>query len=225
MEDIKTDYDAMRYMRGRAREIGFSHFMVARAAGPADRRLGDLVRISSWPPELLMAYDDAGLLRSSTVSDEVTTHALPVWWDLAERDAQDTAEESKTCFDMFADHDMCRHLAFTVSDGTGTRWVVSFSGSGERPDDPTTNDLHLMAVHLVERLRVINPNSENRIHLTDRQAEVMQLIAAGKTSDEIGVILGISDRTVDGYAAEACQRLDSVTRAQAVAEAIRQGMI
>ena len=61
--------------------------------------------------------------------------------------------------------------------------------------------------------------------LTPRQLECLTRIANGETSGEIGEALGLSKRTVDHYVLDACIRLGSRNRAQAVAKAISDGLI
>ena len=63
------------------------------------------------------------------------------------------------------------------------------------------------------------------IRLTPRQLECLTRIAAGETSAEIAVALGLSKRTVDHYVTHACARLGVRKRAQAVAKVIRSRLI
>lgn len=61
--------------------------------------------------------------------------------------------------------------------------------------------------------------------LTPRQIECLAWARDGKSSGDIGLILGISARTVDGHVAEACARLEVRTRVQAVAMATQLGYL
>ncbi|WP_313515136.1 MULTISPECIES: helix-turn-helix transcriptional regulator [Brevundimonas] len=61
--------------------------------------------------------------------------------------------------------------------------------------------------------------------LSPRQMECLRLAADGNSSPEIALLLGISRRTVDQRIAEACDRLQVRNRTQAVAEAVRLGLI
>ena len=61
--------------------------------------------------------------------------------------------------------------------------------------------------------------------LTERQRECLKWVRAGKTSWEISTILRISERTVIFHISAACRRLGVQTRAQAVVEAVVQGLI
>jgi DNA-binding CsgD family transcriptional regulator len=61
--------------------------------------------------------------------------------------------------------------------------------------------------------------------LTQREREVLQWIAAGKTSWEIGVMSGVSEHAINKIINAAMVKLDAVTRTQAVVNAIRDGEI
>jgi DNA-binding NarL/FixJ family response regulator len=50
--------------------------------------------------------------------------------------------------------------------------------------------------------------------ITPRQREVVQLVAAGQTNDEIAATLGISSRTVKAYTDELRRRLGVARRRQ-----------
>jgi DNA-binding NarL/FixJ family response regulator len=61
--------------------------------------------------------------------------------------------------------------------------------------------------------------------LTPREIDVLSLLAEGLQHEEIGRRLGISSETVRTHLRKACDRLGASTRTQAVATALRQGLI
>jgi DNA-binding NarL/FixJ family response regulator len=61
--------------------------------------------------------------------------------------------------------------------------------------------------------------------LTQRELDVLALLAEGLQHEEIGRRLGISSETVRTHLRKACDRLGADTRTQAVATALRQGLI
>ena len=61
--------------------------------------------------------------------------------------------------------------------------------------------------------------------LTPREVEVLELLAEGHQHEEIGRRLGIGPETVRTHARKAAERLGAKTRTQAVATAIRHGLI
>ncbi len=61
--------------------------------------------------------------------------------------------------------------------------------------------------------------------LTDRERAVLRLIADGYSYDEAGKELFISPETVRAHVAKSLTKLGARTRTQAVAEALRAGLI
>ncbi len=61
--------------------------------------------------------------------------------------------------------------------------------------------------------------------LTQREVDVLELLAEGLPHEEIGRRLGISSETVRTHLRKASGRLDASTRTQAVATALRLGLI
>jgi DNA-binding CsgD family transcriptional regulator len=62
-------------------------------------------------------------------------------------------------------------------------------------------------------------------HLTARQLQCLEWSRRGKSSSDIGDILGISPRTVDDHIAAACKSLDVRTRVQAVSMTLSVGLL
>ena len=61
--------------------------------------------------------------------------------------------------------------------------------------------------------------------LTERELEVLQLVASGKTNKEIGQVLYISDRTVQAHLSNIFSKLGVVSRTEAAMYAVRKGWI
>jgi DNA-binding CsgD family transcriptional regulator len=61
--------------------------------------------------------------------------------------------------------------------------------------------------------------------LTQREKDVLYWAVEGKSAWEIGVILSITERTVKFHLSNVYKKLNVSTRAQAVAQAIRNDLI
>lgn len=61
--------------------------------------------------------------------------------------------------------------------------------------------------------------------VSEREREVLQLIARGKANKEIAVALGISEETVKRHASNLFVKMGVADRAQATSEGIRRGLI
>lgn len=61
--------------------------------------------------------------------------------------------------------------------------------------------------------------------LTEREAECLRWAAQGKTSWEIGHILGLSERTANFHIRNACAKMNVRGRQAAIAQALRAGYL
>ena len=84
---------------------------------------------------------------------------------------------------------------------------------------------------LIDRLELsdergyAHPASATPIHLTPREAAVMRYLLEGLTNKEIANKLSISEHTVKFHLGSAMTKLGAASRAEAVALAIRRGLI
>ncbi len=61
--------------------------------------------------------------------------------------------------------------------------------------------------------------------LTSREVDVLRLVVAGKTNQEIGVALGISDKTVEKHLESVFAKLGVASRVEAAVRAVREGLV
>lgn len=95
----------------------------------------------------------------------------------------------------------------------------SGSHAGSSPDAPR------LAAHRMDQPRPpIRPRSESA-SFTRRQLECLAWVQEGKSATDIGAILGLSPRTVEGHLAKVCAAFGVRTRIQAVLRAKDLGLI
>lgn len=72
---------------------------------------------------------------------------------------------------------------------------------------------------------VASSSNDPEVTLSPRQVECLFWVQEGKSSRDIGVILGVSHRIVERHVFRACQKLGVRTRLQAVIRARALGLI
>ncbi len=71
----------------------------------------------------------------------------------------------------------------------------------------------------------VRPSSSDRIHLTERERDVVQLVVDGRSNDEIGAALGIGARTVETHLARIFERFAIASRTELATRALREGWL
>jgi DNA-binding NarL/FixJ family response regulator len=67
--------------------------------------------------------------------------------------------------------------------------------------------------------------NQERNGLTSREVQVLQAVVAGKTNQEIGVALGISEKTVEKHLEGIFAKLGVASRVEAAVRAVREGWL
>jgi DNA-binding CsgD family transcriptional regulator len=83
----------------------------------------------------------------------------------------------------------------------------------------------LQFMQIADRARGIQAPETGFIYLTSREIECLTWAGRGKTDQEIAAILGISPSTARFHIENATQKLNAVTRTQAVAKAAQLGIV
>ncbi len=73
--------------------------------------------------------------------------------------------------------------------------------------------------------RLSDPTQKDRVDLTPRQREVLQLLAEGKSMKEVATILNLSTRTVEFHKQRIMEVLDLKTNAELVRYAVKEGLV
>lgn len=94
--------------------------------------------------------------------------------------------------------------------------AVRSVASGQRVIDPEVEPRLLARV---------NPIASGSDTITERERDVLRLAARGLTNKQIGVELGISDRTVQNHLANVYAKLEVASRTEAVTEALQRELI
>jgi LuxR family transcriptional regulator, quorum-sensing system regulator BjaR1 len=102
--------------------------------------------------------------------------------------------------------------------------------AGKEPDlrDDAARAAQAMTLFAASKTQALSkhqaPGADTN-RLTQRERDVLQWISVGKTSWEISMITGLSERAINAIIAAAMIKLDAVTRVQAVVNAIRSGEV
>lgn len=118
------------------------------------------------------------------------------------------------------------NVAFPVPLGAmGNGFVVFFDVRAGLSNDLLI-DLHRKSLSVMrEKLRLAFGIASGTENLNDREIECLQLVGNGMKSEAIGEQLNLSVHTVNAYLGSATTKLNAVNRIQAIAKAIRLGII
>lgn len=183
------------------------------------------VLIDSTPPGWTEHYFKSGHLERDPTIRRLTSDTAPFLWSeiepLYRRDpaAARVMDEARG-FRLQA--------GFTVPLVTLDGRVAGFSFGAERLDlSPELRGmLHLVAAYAFGRSVVLSEGpARSPVALTPREREALQWAAAGKSEWEIGELMSISEHGAEKHLRSVHRKLGTGSRAHAVAEALRRGLI
>ncbi|SIQ36697.1 DNA-binding transcriptional regulator, CsgD family [Rhizobium sp. RU20A] len=218
---VQTDYEILRLLRQMTTDAGFSHFMVARPPSSDVQRFQDRLILSNWPADLVRQYDQADVFAASLLVDRVRQTRLPVYGDIALMLSADRRQDHGL-HAAFTGLGMVSIFAVMMLTGDEQGVVLTLAGSRALPDADEVPRLYFSLLQIMDRYeRAMASRVTATERLSMREVECLRWAAAGKSSDEIAIILGISAYTVSSYFKTATRKLGAVNRMQAIARAIR----
>lgn len=223
-EHALTISDAVRRCRWMAQEINAASFAVFLA--PLMQERAKLV------PCLDSDYPGAGFAKSVSGNIEqlvrhVRTSTEPLWW--SEGPQSPTAQRLGALRWVTQVEPIIAGtsgIAFPVHAERNQCGVVIFAGPCTNIDQNLLFEIHSKCFSLFSEIARLRPASISLTRaMTRRELECLKLTANGYTSEEIAGILKLSVHTTNQYLTQSAQKLNAVSRTQAVAKALRLGLI
>ena len=117
-------------------------------------------------------------------------------------------------------------IAFPVHADRGQCGLVVFLGSKMALPQDALYEIHARCFSLFAAVARIRPGDTGKMRaISKRELECLKLTANGNTSEEIARLLKLSVHTANQYLTQSTQKLNAVNRNQAVAKALRLGLI
>ena len=187
-----------------------------------DHSMIDLVLASNFTNAFFKAHDVACPPNVCPLYVNVRRSILPVTWSIQ----QIMNAPEPPALALYRDHQLTGGIMLPMTSIDGTRHLIRLDGDRATLRQEEINDLFMLCMHFFDAFdRARYPLSENPLGLTERELDVVRWSATGKTSAEIGLILSLSDHTINAYMNNALKKLDCVNRTQLVAKALRMRII
>lgn len=215
-----TDPVARRFAAlGKAQDMPF--FLVA-TFPKADKPefLANLIA-TNWPDSLRDAYHATDAFGFSKLVGRLRNSVRPLFTRECLFSTSLTSDTDRDQQVLFEYNGLVSTVAFSLHDACLNHYILAFSGARESLSQEEISKLYFGSLELIDTGVLTHKQERPREKLSARELECLRWSAAGKSSEEIAVILNISGHTVISYLKSAMRKLDSVNRMQAVARACR----
>lgn len=182
--------------------------------------------LNNYPQSWQTQYGQCGYLtRDPTVQHCLVSNRPIVWEESVFANARDFWEDAKT-------HGVCSGWAQSMQLNRVARGMFTLARSNENLGLRELNHKQRAMVSLNQAAqagfqRFLLPNALPvvRAPLTQREIEILKWCAEGKTSQEISMILTITERTVNFHVANVLHKLDVCNKTAAVLRAYQLNLI
>ena len=217
--------DVVETLDGLARRYGLRGYLLINVPSETSTDFSSNVLLTSWPDEMLKTYDHAGLIFGSPVVERLRQSTNPFTYDADGTNRRRSDGKAAIAANLFEKHGLTRGAYFPAHNSAGLRGALAFGGTRDALNPREMAELNAMANLIFTDVVELQAGAGQNVSLSRREIECLSWASAGKTSVEMSEILGLSEYTVNHYLNRATRKLDAVNRVQAVAKAIRAGLL
>ena len=186
------------------------------------------VLAAAAPEEWVKHYTAKRYQEIDPVLQQVPNRRMPFFWSDLLTEARLSAKQ-RVLLEESREHGMQGGISIPVHGPQGEAFVISLARSnGNANDRALIAPLHILGANffLAFSSRLGRPEPRPILtRLTDRERECLTWSANGKSAWAISQIIGVSENTVNFHLKSAMKKLGTSNRVQAVAIAVRAGLI
>lgn len=189
----------------------------------------EFVTVHNTPMAFEQTFENTSINKRDPVMQHCRRQTMPIIW------SQKTYLENNVIelWETQAPYGYRNGIAMALHLPEGRHFMLGVDRDLDLPTDRAeltrmVADLQLFAVHAQDaamRVLVSEALQPERPSITPRELEVLRWTMDGKTAWEVGVLLGVTERTVIQHLQNAMRKLDCNSKHQAVLKALRLGLI
>jgi LuxR family transcriptional regulator len=216
-------------------QFGFNRVLYGMTRSRTRESLGnreDFLILTNLDEDYTYPFIDQGLYKHAPMMEWVLNNAGAMSWSWV-RDHMDTLTDAQKAVIAFnGEHGI--HAGFSVSfQQVSARSIAAIALIADPDVTQEAVDAmwenrgrEIVALNSIMHLKVMQlPYTAARKTLTKRQRETLEWVGEGKTTQDIGIIMGLTPATVEKHLRLAREALDVETTAQAVVKASFQNQI
>lgn len=206
------------------KNYGFDQVIIGQLVNPASVNLKDILFVTTWPEEMQMRRRKMMAALHDPVARAALKTKRPFRWSQATKNA---SLRGQRAVNILRDYGIKDGYMFPMHALDSVTGGVSIGAEKIEICPDELAELELVCSAAYYRFEMIEGPFPYQVlpDLSPREAEVVQLAAAGKTNIEIAKILGIQEDTVKKHMVGARSKLGALNRAHAVSKAIASSQI
>jgi DNA-binding CsgD family transcriptional regulator len=227
--DVKSKDELADSLLKFTHSMGFQKYAALTVEESGADKQEIFVSLDNTPPEFYEHYMNLEDSRRDPVLRHLKRSSLPISWsqdNYVNAGAADLWEKQQP-------YGYSTGLAVALHLPGGKHFIVTMDRDQALPTDKVemqrlAANIQLFAVHAQDsamRLMVPETKALRLPSLTPREMEALRWTIDGKTAWEVGMIMGVSERTAVMHLSNATKKLECVNKHQAAVKALRLGVI
>lgn len=225
IDEAETSSDVLQMLRGVLKRYGFRDCLITGLPVPNDENWQREILCDGWSREWFSRYGEQGHYLHDPCAARSRRAPFSFFWsDLAHENIPPLGHIVMNEARAFGMHEgICVPIQLPLS-GAAVVTVAGENVALSRDILPIVGALGRQAFKTLQRLQGGQEDDPQPV-LTRREQEILQWSAAGKTVDDIAIILSISRHTVGTHLRNIRDKLEVSNLAHGVAEALRRNEI
>ena len=227
--------DLVPVIQSITRSFGFDTFMYGMCTSLRPDHESRMFVFTTAPMEWVIRYDQMAYIEVDPRILLLWDSTLPLVWD--QRTVRGGGAKTEAFLDDALNYGIASGVCMPLGDEVGTRVNIALNSTMLEIDEPrrlaisrSLGDIVLLAHYFHELFMksVVRQGIQSRFTgrpLSQRERECLALAARGMTTEDIGFKLGIGSRTVQFHFDSIRSKLAVANRQEAVARAIKGGLI
>lgn len=224
IESLSTSEEIFNTLREFVSRAGGSSLLIGQVMNPViTGKALDNYGWSDWPAEYLDEWVKNDYVIHDPITHLATRATGPFEWSEA---YEKGTEFGRKILDRAKNFGLDTGFSIPIRTGYLPLGIVSI-GYKVRISESNVEPLELASIHAYTRSQVLSQITveTNQPLLTKREVDVLTFTAAGKTSWEISMILGIADTTVKSHIRNIILKMGTTNKTQAVIKGVQSGQI
>ncbi len=182
----------------------------------------------NYPEDWVKRYFEERYQEVDPIVLLASSRSAPMLWSELQS-GDDLSPKQKRMFSESREAGLLNGLSIPVHGPLGESYVVSLATDTPGSDNGINlGSLQVLAIQFqlaYSQIARQHPEVKKGFHLTERERECLAWTAKGKSAWVIGMILGVSEHTVNFHLKSAMKKMGTTNRVTAVVSALQNGLI
>ena len=218
--------DLYEYYLGFIKRHNFEYFSLFSLPNSENGKFSELSMLSNWPHYIARLHDQIDMWQNFPTIENQKNSSQPGHYEFDYHAVEGYSDRQLRILQLIKNSGIAHSIGQKICSNTGKLGIVTFSARSMPEKIPDLEAVIEYTNRVFDQIVGIEQDkSELPTRLSKREHECLLWTSQGKTSYEIGMILGLSENTINNYLVAVGRKLRAVNRPHMVRIAMLAGII